>query len=953
MSGTAIPSPRPAKRRKMSASPPASSSASSVQVPEVSDSTSAAPAEVEPDSLRSDSTTSAGEVAENNQPGTESSQPQGGLSYATWPLDAVPVEIFNLVISYLNRKDVQAMRLVSREFDSKLADTFFRNVVVPFRPEFEALYGTLNIDLGYSPEQQKYGLILKKRADENPATEDGDDNQARASPAAKGDESLLSDGYRVFEQFGRTHIKKFALALELDEMDLACPPVKLNQEIVPAPWGLYRWPIMDYQRYAQLEGIEKLADETQHMKRAFQFLRVVSEIGLSCDAGLGYLQGPDTNPLCRRVQPSVFRPTIYGDTEADSEEGSDEDSDRSMSLIILKQMAMNAGYDSNEWPRAVLRLLEDEGRAVKWIEHISASGEASHQKIPLFEVNKDTTKEAIIEVIEGLVGDDEQDNVTSAAHARVYGLCPNNLTASQVEMLLELEWAHRALMDSYVIAVMDNKDSFQALSTLTIARCSGRHVPSLMKAEFWETMTCLRSFHLGVIPDWRRLHKDDTGGVSQTRISPIETYGAVFNLLHKFVGEQKNIKHVSFEWISGGEFAVGKSQRDRYIMPAPVLAEAPNMADLKHNFGEEDVINLPFVEKMSLKNCWFTPHVFLNVVKKMSREMLRDLELESVSLTGPPSKANEPSIHPGPQGKPSHWPWPLCVGGEPGSWFQLQRPLPNNINNNNNNNNVIPAHHGLHAAAAAAAAAAGAPAGAGAQNFAALNGWAQNGHHMLAHHGSGAVAVNQASAPVQQDGQSSAISKWRLFSWPHVLASLDMSPEAVQAHLEEMDPDDDYYRTIKANEQRFSMMFHDVLENRGGQDRLKTITFKSCGYALIESSHISNWKIIPNESLLVQHDADFPNQLKDLDTQMLICNDGLLGKILNYIPGKEQRILSRMFGLSFGWNDIYDDIVSQIAITDGNPDPGAGRFHGTVCSSAETEAISLKAKGKQIASRTT
>lgn len=931
----------------MSTSPPASSSASSILVPEASDSS---PADVEATSLPSAPSTSDAAVTEDSQPGTTSVEPQSGPAHATWPLGEIPVEIFNLIIQYLHRRDVQAMRLVSHEFDFKLADSFFRNVVVPFRPEFEALYGTLNINLGFSPDQQKYGLVLKKRADESPTTEDGDDSQAHASQAAKSDESLLSDGYRVFEQFGRTHIKKFALALELDEMDLACPPVKLNQEIVPAPWGLYRWPIMDYQRYAQLEGIEKLADETQHMKRAFQFLRVVSEIGLSCDAGLGYLQGPDTNPLCRRVQPPVFRPTIYGDTEADSEEGSDEDGDRSMSLIILKQMAMNAGYDTNEWPRAVLRLLEDEGRAVKWVERVSASGDSCHHKEPLLPVTKDTTKETIIEFIEGLIGDEDQDSVASAAHARVSGLCPNNLTASQVEMLLELEWAHRALMDSYVIAVMDNRDSFQALRTLTIARCSGRHVPSLMKAELWETMTCLRSFHLGVIPDWRRLHKDDTGGVSQSRISPIETYGAVFKLLHNFVGKQENIKHVSFEWISGGEFAVGKSQRDRYIMPAPVLADAPSMVDLQHSLGEQDVINLPYVDKLSLKNCWFTPHVFLNVFKKMSREMLRDLELESVSLTGPPSKANEASIHPGPQGKPSHWPWPLCAGGEPGHWFQLQRPPANNNNNNNG-----PAPHALHniALAAHAAAAAAAGAGAGAQNLQAPNGWVQNGHHLLAHHGSGAVAVNQASAPVQQDGQAPAIPKWRLYSWPHVLASLDMSPEAVRAHTRDMDPDDNYYRNIKAGEQRFSMMFHDILENRDGQDRLKTITLKSCGYALIESSHISNWKIIPNESLLVQHDTELPNQLKELDTQMLICNDGLLGKILNYIPEQERRILSGIFGLSFGWDGIYDDIVSQIAMMDGNPDPGAGRFHGTVSSSVETEATGLKSKGKQIASRTT
>ncbi|KAK2602775.1 hypothetical protein N8I77_009282 [Diaporthe amygdali] len=941
MSGPANSSPPPAKRRRMSASPPASSSAASAVVADVSD---ADPAKPEPDSSVSDPTISASEVIEDGQPGTMRNHPQDVQPRATWPLDAVPVEIFNLIIQYLSRRDVQAMRLVSREFDSKLADSFFRVVVVPFRPEFEALYGTLNTDLGVALDTQKYGLVLKKRADESAAADDGDDIQARASPIAKDEDSLLSDGYRVFDQFGPTHIKKFALALELNEADLACPPVKLNQEIVPAPWGLYRWPISDYQRYAQLEGIEKLADETQHMKKAFQLLRVVSEIGISCDAGLGYLQGPDTNPLYRRVLPPVFRPAIYGGAEPDSDPSSDEDNDRSMSLVILKQMAMNAGYDSNEWPRAVLRLLEDEGRAVKWVEQISTSGASRHEKVPLFEITKDTTKEDIILLIEKLVGDDDQENVISAAHARVFGLTPNNLTASQVEMLLELEWAHRALMDSYVIAVMDNKDSFHALRTLTIARCSGRHVPSLMKSEFWEAMTCLNSFQLGVIPDWRRLHKDDTGGITQSRISPVETYEAVFKLLHNFVGEQKNMKHVSFEWICGGEFAVGKSQRDRYIMPAPVLAEASKMVDLQHNFGEEDLINLPDVEKLSLKNCWFTPHVFLNIAKKMSKEMLKDLELESVSLTGPPSKSAEPSIHPGPQGKPSHWPWPLCAGAEPGSWFQLQRPAGAN-NNNNNNVMHMPPFHGGHAVAAPFAATGPVAPAAGAQhapvavpqNFHGPNGWAQNTHFLLANPGAGAVAVNQPVAPVQQSGHDPANSRWRLFSWPHILASLDMSSEAVQAHLEGIDPDDHHYRNVKTAEQRFSAKFKNVLDNRGGQDKLKTITFKSCGYALIESSHISNWKIIPNEPLVVQHDIELPNQLKDLDTQMLISNDGLLGKVLNYIPESERQILSSIFGLGFGWEDIYDDIVKQIAIADGNPDPGSGRFHGTVCSSAETE----------------
>jgi hypothetical protein len=930
----------------MSASPPASSSVSSALIPEASDASPATSVKVGPDPLMSAATMPDDGITETSAPSAALSPPQNEVPRAPWPPDDIPVEIFNIIIRYLSRRDVQSMRLVSREFDSKLADSFFRNVVVPFRPEFEALYGTLNVDLGFSPDQQKYGLVLKTRAEELPVPENQDGSQARGCIAQKGDESLLSDGFRVFEEFGPTHIRKFALALELDEMDLAFPPVKLNQEIVPAPWGLYRWPIMDYPRYAQLEGIEKLADETQHMKKAFRSLKAVTEIGLSCDAGLGYLQGPDTNPLCRRVRPSVFKCPVYRGDEAASEGQSDEDGDRSMGLVILKQMAMNAGYSTNEWPRVVLRLLEDEGRAVKWVEHISPYGASSHKQTPVFRATKDTTKEDIIQAIERLVGEDDEDsNVITAAHARAYGLCPNNLTVSQVEMLLELEWAHRALMDSYVIAVMDNRECFQNLRTLTIARCSGRHVPSLMKAEFWESVTCLRSFHLGVIPDWRRLHKDDTGGISQSRISPVATYRTVFNLLHRFVGEQPNIKHLSFEWICGGEFAVGKSQRDRYVMPAPVLSDPTSMVDLRRLLEEGDVIRLPHVEKLSLKNCWFTPHVFLNVVRKMSRGILKDLELESVSLTGPPTKANEPSIHPGPQGKPSHWPWPLCSGGEPGSWFQLQRPAANGANNNQNNLVAGPAPFGINAPLAAH--------GAGpltAQQFQAMNGWVPNGNHWLHQHASGAVAVNHSSAPVQQHSQNPALCQWRLFSWPHILASLDMSPEAVHAHLEGMDPDDNHYQKIKANERYHSRMFHNLLLEKGDeQDPLQTITLKSCGYVLIETPHINNWQIIPEEPLLVKHDPELPIQLKDLDTQMLIALDGLLGKILHYIPESEQQILSDVFGLSFGWDDIYDDIVAQIAVADGNPEPGVGRFHGSVSSSTEQEVISLKSKGKQVA----
>lgn len=872
-----------------------------------------------------------------------------GQCRAAWPAQIVPVEIFNLVIQHLDRADTQAMRLVNREFDSKLADRFFRYVVVPFRPEFEALYGTLNINMGVIIDQQKYGLVLKKKAEDVGNTEDGRSDPGEAFPAKREDESLLSDGYRVFEQFGPSHIKKFALALELDEKDLACPPVKLNQQIIPAPWGLYRWPIMDYQRFSQLEGLEKMADETQHMKKAFQFLTKATEIGISCDAGLGYLQGPDTNRLCRRLQPSVFQPTTYDAAEPEDDLGCEEDKDRSLSLIVLKQMAMNAGYDSNEWPRVVLRLLEDEGRAVKWVERTSSSGRVFHERVPLFKVTDDTSREDIIRHIEDLVNDDDPENTTNAAHTRAFGLTPNNLTASQAEMLLELEWAHRALMESYVIAVMDNKDSFQSLRKLTIARCPGRHVPSLMKEKLWETMTCIEAFHLGVIPDWREVNKDETGAISQRRVSPISSYDTVYQLLHKYVGEQKNIKHVSFEWICGGEFAVGKSQRDRYILPAPVLAEASEMVHVQHDFGEDDVLNLPYIKRLSLKNCWISPHVFLNIFKHMSKEKLETIELESVSLTGPPSWTAAPGIHPGGHGKPLHWPWPLCAGAEPGNWFQLQRPNAANPNHNPNNNNGLANPAGPQPPPAMPQNIP--PPGNALQPFnpwGAFPAWVPHHQFVFGHHGPGAIPLNHPLAPVQQNGQNTAESRWRLFSWPHVLASLEMSPEAVRNHLENNDADEQHHRSVKHSEQRFSAKFKGVLEDRDGQGRLKEIHFKSCGYVLIDSPNIDNWKIIPGEPLPVRHDNELISRLKELDSQMLTCADGLLGKVLNYIPDSEQRLLRNLFGVGFGWDGLYEDVVKDVAIVDGNPAPGEGRFYGVVSSAAEKEGEGQRSKGKQV-----
>lgn len=859
------------------------------------------------------------------------------------------------------------MRLVNREFDSKLAEIYFKAVVVPFRPEFEALYGSLNVDPRSSSDQQKLSLVIGKTSDDT-----GPENNATQPSATDG---MLSAGHRVFEQFG-DKMHKFALALELNEMDLASPPLKINQEILLAPWGLYRWPMLNYQRYSRVEGLEQMANETGYMMQAFQHLKNVTEIGISCDAGLGWLCGPDTNPFCARSLPPVFRQIIYEGDGGINNTSAAEEEEESLSLSILKQMALNAGYSDIEWPLVILRLLEDEGRdgVVEWIERILPSGRLTRDRVPYLQVDDSTTKEDIILQIKNAIACDGESTVVGTTETRSYGLIPCVLSMAQIEMLLELEWAHRALMQSYRIAVMDNKDSFQNLKVLNIARCPSSRITTWCDDQFWETMTSIETFHLGVIPDWREVTKNSSGTIEQRSVPPSNASRNVYKLLQFYVGEQKNIQNFSFEWICGGEFAMGKSQRDRYILPAPILSDTGNMLDVTHDFQPDDILNLPYVSNLVLKNCWFAPHVFKFFFQHMFLEALEGVLLDSVSLTGPPTSTPELSIYAGTPVRPPHWPWPLCVGAEPGHWFQLQR---NNNNNNNNNNQQAPLWHGvpvvpvvpvqfmpMHAnvgnmPAVQGQAGAVPPGGAfnpgnGNMGFMLQPNQAAPGaggiaamHAALQNH-TAAIPVNTLTAPVQND-VSMHPNRLRAWSWPHILASLGMVPDAITQNLDGSSATDKTYQSrLKNIERRAATKFKSILEDRENRGKRQAVEFRSCGYAIIDSPCIDNWKIIPDHAILVQQTVEFLNRLRDLDHSMLTTQDPMLAKIINYMPDDEEQQLRNLFGLQLGWDNLYEPIVKQAAIADGNPHPGQSRFFGKVRNEpkiiGEKEKVESKAK---------
>jgi hypothetical protein len=441
---------------------------------------------------------------------------------------------------------------------------------------------------------------------------------------------------RIFESFG-PHILRFALSLEIDEDALALPPVKPTQKAQPSFWGIYRWPHETYNRYSDLESIEDAADETTAMREALRHLTSVVNLGLCCDAGLGFLVRPDPvawNATCQQPVFSTYhwhrerRPALQDDpyrsivTIADFNGVSrnrrrDSADSAPFKYAILEKMVMNAGYPKGQADEAVRLLLETERTSLSSIDFSEHGETPSH--------------ETLLEW--------EWDDITNPDICRrPPHLIPTKLTRSQKELLLELEWAHRAMIHSYVVTMINNASAgyLNSLTTLSIAKIPSSHLHILCRRDFWESFPNLTNVSLGVVADWRRISKPDASEcIEDRRVSPVEAVGKAYRLLNSFIAKQPRIESFHFEWVCGGEFAPSFAQRNMYILPAPFLEEPTDMNEDRTAITRE-LLCLPHIKHFSLKNCWVSPHVFIQTARQMGLASLEKLELESVSLSRRP-----------------------------------------------------------------------------------------------------------------------------------------------------------------------------------------------------------------------------------------------------------------------------------------------------------------------------
>ena len=437
------------------------------------------------------------------------------------------------------------------------------------------------------------------------------------------------------------------------------PPAKGKFEFFSEFWGKYRWPHPYYSRFDFCAGLEKKADEFRCMSAALSNLQGVRELGLSIDSGLGYLCGPDISDHAQLFQE---KPKIFGVSETQ------------MSSKLLERQRVWNGIVRSLGPAAATNytfqgdsilanhtpLMPNEygyfevhlhypsdprsllgGAGLPKIRNprvtfIDANRRRPADRPLIFQGvnlanNSDTGGTA-----EGFMNGDVNIQDHSSVHGRekspfhTAALVPNNLTPAQKEWLLETEWAQRAFLSSYCMALTDNSHTFQHVRSFTVARLSSRYLSALQREDFWRALPNLNTLAINVSADWRNILKSDSGVVEAPDIRPSGAATQFHKLLATCIAVVSGIKTLSIGYYGGGEQQVGMFGRNRHILPAPLT----NFSD--HHAATSlgaDILALPHVEHLSLTNCWITPPALKKFVSQMSAARLRTLTLDSVSLT--------------------------------------------------------------------------------------------------------------------------------------------------------------------------------------------------------------------------------------------------------------------------------------------------------------------------------
>ena len=850
-------------------------------------------------------------VLANHRDRIQQSEHAPAQTKATWPLDELPVELFDLITAHLSRDSVKSMRLVNREFERKVSRSLFHTSVVPFNTE---LYDMIEEDQKtltriYQPKNKGKGKLKVVSPDQVPPSTEKDIGGLQWQNAREDTEGKVYKGHglRVFQGFG-PHIKRFGMSFEVSEKQLAKPPIKKALDHVHSYHGSYDWPSSHYARFANLAGLENTADETSRMKAAFANLEIVQELALSIDSGLGWLNGPD-----KSVRGRIFeRPSAVFGSAYDVPDNAALDA--TMFWNALQQSQLSVAPDSNH--KEIVLQHRALPSTPAGLDGLRGNVYSETQRWPSIDAAKVLSMRSATNLSGfGVLYTTNRHNDVAEGDVLGLPLIPSQLKKEQKEWLLETQWAQQAFLETYVLAVIDNPINFEKITTLNVAKLSSRFLLMLARDVFWDALPCLSDVILHVCPDWRTVEKDDAGLATTKFQTPSEAI-RIFHkeILRERISVKESIKKLDIGWYGGGEHAEGMHARNANILPAPVT-QLDHSTISTSGFG----LVFPYVEHLALCNCWITPPTLEGLVKSHSSRALKKVTLDSVSLTAHPRfqpingqgggiqqlaqamvAMQAQLANNGPAPQPQH------VLQQPPAGFaqQMAHLGPNFV-------------HGMQ--------------GLNAQQLAMMQQhWNQHMQQMQQIFNGAPNAPNAAQvAPMQMvaapnvgqlqpppaanPGPSNgAAPSWtrghREGCWPQLLDAI--SPGLVF---------DDYIPPPQP--------WEDPLPPRP-ETNLQTIKFKSCGYAKLPNhTGFEQFVLEPDAGHARSMSPWFRTRWQNLKPLMLETRDRYLGQIVQYIPQRELDSLQFAWGLTEGWNDRAK---AEEAEFDGLLAGGTGRFSGVV-----------------------
>ncbi|KAK4545368.1 hypothetical protein LTR36_003548 [Oleoguttula mirabilis] len=546
---------------------------------------------------------------------------------APWPAKTLPVELFDLITANLARDDIKNMRLVNREFEANVSASLFRTSVVPFNTElYDMIDDEAKTKTRQPPVKVMSGGKGKGRAteaDESAADADAGSLLWQNTKDDKEGKVYKGHGLKVFQGFG-PHIKRFGMSFEVSESQLSQPPAKKELDSVASYHGSYTWPPPYYTRFANLAGLEHTADETSRMKSAFEKLTVVQELGLSVASGLGWLSGMDKSV---RAHASERSTRIFG-RSFDVPEHRAQAATEFWAALQQSQASFPSGYNAKEVTLACRELIATPAdlvglKGTHFCDTQLWSSVDSAQAMPRGAAKPmDNHLRVLYTTSAGIE--------STTYHGRA-SVVPSDLRKEQKEWLLETEWAQRAFLESYMLAVVDNPVIFAKVTVLNVAKLSSGFLPMIGREHFWDALPALQDVTLHVSPDWRSVAKDDAGFAEMTSHHPSVAVYLFFDVLRQRIAPKETVKKLNIGWVGGGEHAEGLFARNTSMLPCPTTQR-------DHTTANNGSLGLVFnhVEHLTLTNCWLTPPALDGLVKSHAAESLTKLTLDSVSLTAHP-----------------------------------------------------------------------------------------------------------------------------------------------------------------------------------------------------------------------------------------------------------------------------------------------------------------------------